>query len=86
MFETITGATIAVVDTFTPTVPLSTPFTPTSTGTILDYSSWLQSVGTNTVGAVNFSGSSRLSIHTQDIGAAVALVAGLLGAMSLVLL
>lgn len=42
------GVTTAVIDTFTPTFFQSTHSPVLSTGTILDYSSWLSMVGTNT--------------------------------------
>lgn len=79
------GATIAVVDTFTATVPASTPFAPPSTGTILDYSSWLQMVGTNTVGQINVSGSSRLTLSSHFLCAIVGVTMGLVGGMGIVL-
>ena len=42
------GDYTAVVATFIPTFPATTPYTPTSTGTILQYSEWLSQIGTNT--------------------------------------
>jgi hypothetical protein len=37
-----------VLATFTPSFPATTPYTPSSTGTILQYSEWLSQIGTNT--------------------------------------
>jgi hypothetical protein len=42
------GNYITVLATFTPSFPATTPFTPTTTGTILKYSDWLSQIGTNT--------------------------------------
>lgn len=39
----INGVTTAIADNFTPTNPRTTPFTPTGTGTVWDYSQWLAS-------------------------------------------
>lgn len=41
------GATVAVLGTFTPTGPATVLPTPTTTGTIINYSSYLASVGTS---------------------------------------
>ncbi|KAG6334113.1 hypothetical protein ID866_4975 [Astraeus odoratus] len=57
------GETIAVVATFTPTGPQTILPTPTTTGTVLDYSSWLGMIGTNTV-AANAAGQAWLPIAT----------------------
>jgi hypothetical protein len=46
------GNYIPVSATFVPTFPSTTPYTPTGTGTILQYSAWLSMVGNNT-GALN---------------------------------
>ncbi|KAI6125128.1 hypothetical protein EDD16DRAFT_1560211 [Pisolithus croceorrhizus] len=45
------GETVAMEGIFTPTGPATVLPTPTTTGTILNYSSWLALVGTNTVAA-----------------------------------
>ncbi|KAG1870715.1 hypothetical protein DFJ58DRAFT_22343 [Suillus subalutaceus] len=44
------GSTVAVLATFTPTGPATVLPTPTTTGTILNYSSYLASAGTSAVG------------------------------------
>ncbi|KZT19225.1 hypothetical protein NEOLEDRAFT_1142324 [Neolentinus lepideus HHB14362 ss-1] len=54
------GATIVVQDTFTPSFALITSVAPTSTGSVLDYSQWLSSVGTNTVAAHSISSASAM--------------------------
>ncbi|TFK40101.1 hypothetical protein BDQ12DRAFT_680351 [Crucibulum laeve] len=41
----VDGVTTAIADTFTPTDIKTTPVTPTASGTILDYSSWLSVYG-----------------------------------------
>ncbi|KAF9243560.1 hypothetical protein BU15DRAFT_43122 [Melanogaster broomeanus] len=45
------GETIEVVGTFTPTGPATVLPTPTTTGSILNYSQWQSMVGTNTLAA-----------------------------------
>jgi len=50
------GSTVAVLATFTPTGPATVLPTPTTTGTILNYSSYVASVGT---GAAATSGATR---------------------------
>ncbi|KIK28905.1 hypothetical protein PISMIDRAFT_90197 [Pisolithus microcarpus 441] len=57
------GQTVALEGIFTPTGPATVLPTPTTTGSILNYSSWLAMVGTNTVVANAASGTS-LSIAT----------------------
>ncbi|KAG1821559.1 uncharacterized protein BJ212DRAFT_1545914 [Suillus subaureus] len=44
------GSTVAVIATFTPTGPATVLPTPTTTGTIINYSSYLASAGTSAVG------------------------------------
>ncbi|KAI6042460.1 hypothetical protein EDC04DRAFT_2658225 [Pisolithus marmoratus] len=57
------GETTVVEGIFTPTGPATVLPTPTTTGTILNYSSWLAMVGTNTV-AANAATHVSLSIAT----------------------
>ncbi|KAI6025815.1 hypothetical protein F5J12DRAFT_810535 [Pisolithus orientalis] len=57
------GETVTMEGIFTPTGPATVLPTPTTTGTILNYSSWLAMVGTNTV-AANAAGRISLSIAT----------------------
>ncbi|KAI5998824.1 hypothetical protein EDD15DRAFT_2242061 [Pisolithus albus] len=70
------GQTVALQGIFTPTGPATVLPTPTTTGTILDYSSWLAMVGTNTVAANAASGMS-LSIATGWYCLVVMVMAGL---------
>lgn len=72
------GATIAVADIFTPTSPLSTPFTPSVTGTILDYTQWLSMVGTNTV-APETGSAQRLGLAQSWMGLTSAVAVGVIG-------
>ncbi|GJE85673.1 hypothetical protein PsYK624_017520 [Phanerochaete sordida] len=58
------GATIGVVDTFTPIYAPSTPYTAMSTGTILPYSQWLSMVGGASAAA---SAEAQLSSGSQSL-------------------
>ncbi|KAI0749950.1 hypothetical protein C8Q80DRAFT_1218954 [Daedaleopsis nitida] len=73
------GDTIAVVATFTPTFTATgTPQGDPPVGTVLNFSSWKQSVGTNTVAAIN-SGLCRLSLDPRWLYVTSMLCAGLTG-------
>jgi len=73
------GDTTVVTDTFTPTFPASsgTPPPPSSTGTILNYSSWLSIIGTNTVPPSN-AAISRWQLPQAGLGVIATLLSGLL--------
>lgn len=58
------GATVAVLGTFTPTGPATVLPTPTTTGTILNYSSYVASVGTPSAAAT--SGATRRSFSLSS--------------------
>ncbi|EGN99039.1 hypothetical protein SERLA73DRAFT_168593 [Serpula lacrymans var. lacrymans S7.3] len=74
------GNTETLLGTFIPTGPESVLPTPTTTGTILDYSSWLGLVGTNTLPAQS---SARVSWQLSGgwfgvmLGTLMSIVAGL---------
>ncbi|KAG0702780.1 hypothetical protein DFH29DRAFT_919693 [Suillus ampliporus] len=57
------GSTVAVEGIFTPTGPATVLPTPTTTGTIINYSSYLASVGTS---AAPTSGASRLALSLSS--------------------
>ncbi|KAI5116384.1 hypothetical protein M0805_005881 [Coniferiporia weirii] len=80
------GDTTAIVDTFTPSFVEGTTLPPqTYTGTVLDYSSWLSLVGTNTVAADASTNSARAGrVSRGACGAGAALLAGVLGGAWLV--
>jgi hypothetical protein len=42
------GNYVTVQATFTPSFPQTTPYTPTGSGTVLQYSAWLSMIGSNT--------------------------------------
>ncbi|KAI0706752.1 hypothetical protein C8T65DRAFT_651879 [Cerioporus squamosus] len=75
------GNTQAIVDTFTPT------FAPTATagsvtaqpGTILDYSSWKASVGSNTVAVITNGAFTRWTLQPRWLAVGSALCAGFTG-------
>ena len=74
------GDTQAIVDTFTPTFAPTTGGTITaSPGTILDYSSWRASVGTNTVGVITNRALTRWSLHPRWLAVGTALCAAFTG-------
>lgn len=64
IFYFYVGATIGVVDTFTPIFAPSTPYTPVSTGTVLQYSQWLSMVGGTSAAAA---AASELSSGSQSL-------------------
>ncbi|KAI6107912.1 hypothetical protein F5141DRAFT_1119338 [Pisolithus sp. B1] len=70
------GETVAMEGIFTPTGPATVLPTPTTTGTILNYSSWLALVGTNTV-AANAASRISQSIATGWYCFVVMVIAGL---------
>ncbi|KAI0346314.1 hypothetical protein BDW22DRAFT_1368756 [Trametopsis cervina] len=76
------GAFTAIVDTFTPTSPASTPFTPTGSGTILNYSQYLSLVGTNTV-LPQISAGHYPSISFPLLSAGIAVAVGFAGGLGL---
>ncbi|KAF7773317.1 hypothetical protein Agabi119p4_5484 [Agaricus bisporus var. burnettii] len=53
----IDGVTTAVLDTFSPTDIATTPFTPTASGTVWEYSDWLSSFGGSQATAAAAAGS-----------------------------
>ncbi|KAI0084115.1 hypothetical protein BDY19DRAFT_973898 [Irpex rosettiformis] len=57
----LVGGFTAIVDTYTATAPASAAFTPTGTGTVLNFSAYLSMIGTNTV-APDFSASLHLPV------------------------
>lgn len=77
------GDFTAIVDTYTPTAPTTAPFTPTGTGTILNYSAYLSMIGTNTV-APDFSASSRITVPRSLLVGTGAIALGLAGGFGLV--
>ncbi|KAI0762051.1 hypothetical protein BC629DRAFT_1544618 [Irpex lacteus] len=77
------GDFTAIVDTYTPTVPTTAPFTPTGTGTILNFSAYLSMIGTNTV-APDFSASSRITVSRSLLVGTGAIALGLAGGFGLV--
>ncbi|TBU41344.1 hypothetical protein BD309DRAFT_1082157 [Dichomitus squalens] len=73
------GNTEAVVDTFTPSFGPTTGGSITAApGTIINYSSWRASVGSNTVAVVS-AGTSRWTVDKWWAGIGVALCAGITG-------
>ncbi|KIP10980.1 hypothetical protein PHLGIDRAFT_125118 [Phlebiopsis gigantea 11061_1 CR5-6] len=73
------GATIAVIDTFTPVYAPSTPFTPATTGTIWDFSSYVAAAGTNTATSNLVSGSLlRMKMSGTLAGLSAGFVVGIL--------
>ncbi|KAF7967283.1 hypothetical protein HWV62_44651 [Athelia sp. TMB] len=80
------GVTTAVIDTFTPTYYQSEVSPPPYTGTVLDYSSWLAIIGTNTAPAAQaISGARSPVISAGWYGLAIAALSGMLGGAWLVL-
>ena len=77
------GEFTALVDTFTASAPASVPFTPTGTGTILNFSAYLSMIGTNTV-APDFSASSRATVPQSLWIGTTAIAFGLAGGFGLV--
>ncbi|RPD54314.1 hypothetical protein L226DRAFT_280174 [Lentinus tigrinus ALCF2SS1-7] len=74
------GNTQAIVDTFTPTFAPTTGGTFTAPpGTILDYTSWKASVGSNTVAVITSSAFSRWSLHPRWLAVGTALCAAFTG-------
>lgn len=91
----IAGDTIAVVDTFTPTFPTTSSFTPVSTGTVLPYSQWLSIYGGGAapsgsaaaaVGAAQAASSSRRNVGRSWVGISAGWIVGLLGGVWVVAL
>ena len=75
----VPGATIGVVDTFTPVYAPSTPFTAATTGTIWDYSSYVAAVGTNTAASDLVSGSlTNMKMSGTAAGLSAGFVVGML--------
>ncbi|KAH7884578.1 hypothetical protein F5I97DRAFT_1929423 [Phlebopus sp. FC_14] len=77
------GETVALQGIFTPTGPATVLPPVTTTGTILDYSSWLKSLGTNTTPA---NAASRVSIATGWSCFVVTVFVGIGGGAWMVLL
>ncbi|KAI0353794.1 hypothetical protein OH77DRAFT_1552368 [Trametes cingulata] len=77
------GATIQVVDTFTPTFMTTSTWLSAPPGTILDYSSWRSMVGTNTVAPAISAASARWSLQPRWAVIATTLCAGMVGGMAL---
>ncbi|KAG2076553.1 hypothetical protein BDR04DRAFT_1003154 [Suillus decipiens] len=79
------GSTIAVVATFTPSGPATVLPTPTTTGTILNYSSYLASVGTS---AAATSGATRRSFSLSSgwYGLVASTMLGIAGGAWLIML
>ncbi len=81
-----TGNTIAVQATFTPTFGPTTAAQNTAPpGTVLDYSSWKASIGTNTVAVVRNGASTRKPFHSSWLAVPAALCAGFTGGLWLAL-
>jgi hypothetical protein len=76
------GNYVTVTATFTPTFPPTIPFTPTASGTILQYSDWLGKIGTNT-GALNQPGASQAANPASRASANISLLSGALLAIVL---
>ncbi|KAG2153965.1 hypothetical protein DEU56DRAFT_772041 [Suillus clintonianus] len=79
------GSTVAVLATFTPSGPVTVLPTPTTTGTIVNYSSYLASVGTSSAAT---SGASRrtFSLSSAWYGLVVSTVLGIGGGAWFVML
>ncbi|KAI8969863.1 hypothetical protein BD414DRAFT_502391 [Trametes punicea] len=73
------GETTAVVDTFTPTFETTSTWAPPPAGTILNYSSWRNEVGTNTVAPPISGSSARWAVHSGWTGIAGSLAVGIAG-------
>jgi len=78
------GDTTVITATFTPSFPPTQTPTPSTTGSILDYSSWLSLVGTNTVPVAN-AAVHRWRMSSASCGIGAGLAAGFLGGFWLVL-
>jgi len=72
------GLTTAVAAIFTPSFSTAPYTSPTSSGTVMDYSAWLSLIGTNTVAATSAAGE-RWHFDNRLWGVAAALSAGVLG-------
>lgn len=81
------------MDTFTATSPTTVPFTPQSTGTILNYSQWLSIYGSGGSGSTASAGSDTVAqsgsaqqfgLARSWLGMAAGVLAGLLGGAWLV--
>ena len=72
---------MAVEDVFTPTfLPTNTAtYQPRPEGTVIEYSSWRQAVGTNTAVVLRSAAPSRLALHPRWLAVTAALSAGLTG-------
>lgn len=80
------GATTAIIDTFTPTYYQSEVSPTPWTGTILNYSSWLAMIGTNTAPAGAAAVSGGLPVISKGwYGFAIAALSGIMGGAWLVL-
>jgi len=77
------GETVVLQGIFTPTGPATVLPNPTTTGVILNYSSWLKMVGTNTVPA---SAATRVSFHVSGgwYGIVFSGIVGVIGGVWLV--
>jgi len=80
------GNTVIATATFTPSFPATTPYTPTSTGTVLGYSQWLSMIGNNTSGLNRPIGSQEANLASRagvqlslSLGAVLITIVGLLG-------
>jgi hypothetical protein len=73
------GNYITVVATFTPSFAKTTPYTPTGSGTIIQYSQWLSMVGSNSGAPAASQGANSASRMDVNIGL-------LLGAISTALI
>lgn len=69
------GNYITVSATFTPSFPQTIPYTPTGSGTILQYSDWLSQIGNNT-GALNQPVASQAANPASRAGANIRLLSG----------
>ncbi|KAH7919371.1 hypothetical protein BV22DRAFT_1199517 [Leucogyrophana mollusca] len=78
------GETVVLQGIFTPTGPVTALPNPTTTGVVLNYSSWLKMVGTNTVPA---SAATRVSFRLSGgwYGIALSSMVGIVGGTWLVL-
>lgn len=79
------GAATAIVDTFTPTYYQSAVSPSPWTGTIINYSSWLGIIGTNTAPADQVASGARSPISRGWYGLAIAALSGMMGGAWLVL-
>lgn len=69
------GNPVLATATFTPTFPATTSYTPTGSGTVIQYSAWLSHIGTNT-GALNQPAASQAANPASRAGVKIGVLLG----------